>query len=70
MGFWAAQLIYYGYQYEGTAVPRMAVGEVETVVTELFPRKISLISPDKPTTRSRNLWPSGTTLTVAAISVA
>jgi hypothetical protein len=47
MGFWAAQLMYYGYQYEGTAVPRMAVGDVQTVVTELFPRKISLQSPEQ-----------------------
>ena len=47
MGFWAAQLMYYGYQYEGKAVPRMAVGDVQTVVTELFPRKISLHSPEQ-----------------------
>ncbi len=47
MGFWAAQLIYYGYQYEGKAVPRMTVGDVQTVVTELFPRKISLHSPEQ-----------------------
>lgn len=45
MGFWAAQLMYYGYQYEGRAVPQMTVGDVQTVVTELFPRKISLHSP-------------------------
>ena len=47
MGFWAAQLMYYGYQYEGKAVPRMTVGDVQTVVTELFPRKISLHSPEQ-----------------------
>ncbi len=47
MGYWAAQLMYYGYQYEGKAVPRMAVGDVETVVTDLFPRKISLLSPEQ-----------------------
>jgi len=46
MGFWAAQLMYYGYQYEGAVLPRMTVGDVQTVVTELFPRKISLESPE------------------------
>ena len=46
-GFWAAQLAYYGYQYEGRAVPQLTVGNVRTVVTELFPRKISLLSPDQ-----------------------
>jgi hypothetical protein len=45
MGFWAAQLMYYGYQYEGKTVPEMTAGTVDTVVTELFPRKISLHSP-------------------------
>jgi hypothetical protein len=47
MGFWAAQLMYYGYQYEGRSVPQMRVGDVQTVVTELFPRKISLRSPEE-----------------------
>jgi hypothetical protein len=47
MGYWAAQLMYYGYQYEGATVPRMTVGDVQTVVTELFPRKISLQSPEQ-----------------------
>jgi hypothetical protein len=47
MGFWAAQLMYYGYQYEGRTVPQMTVGTVQTVVTELFPRKITLESPEQ-----------------------
>ena len=47
MGFWAAQLRYDGYQYEGSTIPRMTVGDVQTVVTELFPRKISLHSPEQ-----------------------
>ena len=46
-GFWAAQLMYYGYRYEGTALPHMAVSDVKTVVTKLFPRHISLQSPDQ-----------------------
>ncbi len=47
MGFWAAQLMYYAYQYEGTAIPEMTLGDVQTVVTDLFPRKISLQSPEQ-----------------------
>lgn len=46
MGFWAAQLMYYGYVYEGITIPRMTVGDVEIIVTELFPRKISLFSAE------------------------
>jgi len=47
MGFWAAQLMYYGWQYEGSTVSQMTVGDVRSVVDELFPRKISLRSPDE-----------------------
>jgi hypothetical protein len=47
MGFWAAQLMYYGYQYEGSTIPQMTVGDMRTVVTELFPRKVSLRSPEQ-----------------------
>lgn len=46
MGFWAAQLIYYGYSYIGVTLPQMTAGYVAEIVTELFPRKISLSSPD------------------------
>ena len=45
-GFWSAQLMYYGYQYEGATLARMTAGDVRQVVTGLFPRKISLDSPD------------------------
>ena len=47
LGFWAAQLIYYGYQYEGATIPQMTVGHVRTVVTDLLPRKITLQSPEQ-----------------------
>lgn len=45
MGFWAAQLIYYGYGYVGVTIPQMTVGDVDEVITEIFPRKISLSKP-------------------------
>jgi hypothetical protein len=47
MGFWAAQMIYYGFSYLSVTVPRMTVADVEEIVTELFPRKVSLSSPDE-----------------------
>ncbi len=46
MGFWVAQLIKYGYDYVGATIPQMTVRNVEEIITELFPRKISLSSPD------------------------
>jgi hypothetical protein len=47
VGAWAAQLIYFGYQYEGKTLPQMTVRDVRTVVGDLFPRKVSLESPDE-----------------------
>lgn len=46
LGFWAAQFIYYGWGYIGVTLPRMTVKDVEEIVTELFPLKISLPSPE------------------------
>jgi len=45
-GFWSGQLMYYGYSYLGVTLPQMTKVNVEEVVTELFPRKISLLSPE------------------------
>ena len=47
MGFWVEQLIYYGYQYFGVTVPKMTVSNVDDILTEIFPRKISLSSDDE-----------------------
>ena len=47
VGFWISQFIYYGFGYEGFTLPRMKVEDVATVVEELFPRKVSLLSPEK-----------------------
>lgn len=46
IGFWSDQLMYYGYVYEGYTIPQMTDEDVEEIVVELFPRKISLSSPD------------------------
>jgi hypothetical protein len=46
MGFWAAQLIDYGYTYLGVTLPSMQVTDLEQLLSEIFPRKISLASPE------------------------
>ena len=45
-GYWAGQLMYYGYGYLGVTLPQMTSKHVEEIVTEIFPRKISLLSPE------------------------
>jgi hypothetical protein len=45
-GFWVAQLIHLGYAYRGATPPGMTVGDIDEIVEELFPRKVSLLSPD------------------------
>ncbi len=46
MGFWAAQFIYYGYGYLGYTLPQTTEAIADEIVTEVFPRKISILSPD------------------------
>ncbi len=46
MGFWARQLMYYGFTYIGITLPQMTVRTVREIVTELYPSKVSLNSPD------------------------
>ena len=46
VGRWADALMYYGYQYEGESLTEMTVGVVRNVIYDLFPRKISLGSPE------------------------
>lgn len=46
IGFWAGQLIYYGYSNVGVTIPQMKVKDIDEITSEIFPRKISLSSPD------------------------
>ena len=46
IGFWIGQFIYYGIGYIGVTIPQMEKSDVVEIVTDLFPRKISLSSPD------------------------
>lgn len=48
IGFWTGRLIDYGYSYCGETIPHMGVGDVEELLTDIFPRKIS-IDPDEDT---------------------
>jgi len=47
IGFWVAQLIYYGFEYIGVSIPQMEVVDLKEIISELFPRKISISSPDE-----------------------
>jgi hypothetical protein len=46
VGSWISHFIYYGFGYEGFTLPRMKVADVETVIEDLFPRKVTLLSPE------------------------
>ena len=46
MGFWAAQFLHFGYNYVGVTLPQMRQRHVEEIMEDLFPRKVSLLSPD------------------------
>jgi hypothetical protein len=46
IGSWIDQLLYFGYAYQSVTLPRMTKNQVETIVTELFPQKVSLLDPD------------------------
>jgi hypothetical protein len=45
MGYWAESLLFFSFSYLGTPLPQMRLSDVEEVVTEIFPRKVSLRSP-------------------------
>lgn len=46
VGSWISHLIYYGFGYEGCTLPSMKVANVETIIEDLFPRKVTLLSPE------------------------
>jgi len=46
-GFWVRAFLDFGYNHEGIALPSMGRQEVERVVSDYFPRKISLRSPEE-----------------------
>ena len=46
-GFWAERFISLNYDHLGVSLSRMNVRDVEEVVAEIFPRKITLPSPEE-----------------------
>lgn len=50
MGFWSYQSVYYAYAYIGVTPPQMETDNMEELLLEVFPRKISVGSPDELTT--------------------
>lgn len=45
-GFWAYQFIYYGFVYIGVSLPHLDQRDAREIVEDLYPRKVSLFSPD------------------------
>jgi hypothetical protein len=50
VGSWIDHLLYFGYAYQSVTLPRMTKGDVEKIVTELFPGKVSLLDPEEAST--------------------
>lgn len=46
MEFWASSVMEYGFNYIGVGLHEMGADEMEELLTEIFPRKISLSKPD------------------------
>lgn len=46
MAFWAQVLIDYGHSYTGSTIPLMTEDDVEELLTDVFPRKVSLSAPE------------------------
>jgi hypothetical protein len=46
VGSWVDNLLYFGYAYESVTLPRMTKDTVDVILTELFPRKVSLMTPE------------------------
>jgi hypothetical protein len=50
ISYWAEQMIHLGFSYLGATPPSLTASQAEEILTELFPRKISLSSPDEADT--------------------
>src|SRR5262245_445709 len=47
LGFWTGNLIYYSNQFVGVSIPQMEEHHMEELLTDIFPRKISLSTPEE-----------------------
>lgn len=50
VGSWIDHLLYFGYAYESVTLPQMTLKNVDVIVGQLFPRKISLLDPTEADT--------------------
>lgn len=50
VGSWIDHLIYFGYAYESVTLPNMTMNNIEVIVAQIFPRKISLLNPQDANT--------------------
>jgi hypothetical protein len=50
VGSWIDHLLYFGYAYESVTLPQMTMSNVEVIVTQIFPHKISLLDPTEADT--------------------
>jgi len=46
VGFWVRRFMYYGHSYLSVPLPQISRRHAQEIVADLFPRKISLHSPD------------------------
>ncbi len=46
IGFWARRFVGFGYTYLGVTPPQMDTDDASEIMENVFPRKISLLSPD------------------------
>lgn len=47
VGGWINVLLEFGYSYEAVLLPKMSARQVETILTQLFPRKLTLMDPSE-----------------------
>jgi len=45
VGSWIEHLLYFGYVYESVTLPNMTINNIEVVVAQTFPNKITLFDP-------------------------
>lgn len=50
VGSWIDPLLQFGYAYRSVTLPRMTPKDVEAIVTELFPQKVTLLDPEEAST--------------------
>lgn len=50
VGNWIYQLLCFGYEYGAKMLPHFNKTDVETILTQLFPRKLSLVDPEEANT--------------------